>query len=42
MEKEKLLAVIHIMRTQKEFKRNHNQKRKCDICGFSYLCEEKL
>ena len=42
LEKEKLLAVINVMRTQKEFKRNHNQKNKCDICGFGYFCEEKI
>ena len=40
--KEELLEVIKIMKTQKNFKRNHEQINKCLACGFNYACKNKL
>ncbi len=40
--KKELLEVMKIMRTQKDFKRNHNSINKCRACGFSHVCEDKI
>tara|TARA_R100001530_G_C4291971_1_gene148266 strand:- start:233 stop:763 length:531 start_codon:yes stop_codon:yes gene_type:complete len=41
-EKKELLEVMEIMRTQKEFSRNHNSINKCRICGFGSICNDNL